>query len=253
MLLHQPTAQRSVSLPRPSLPSWCATEPGHADMLPSRLAAELSHDLRVPLSSIVAGLEMLGEELGDHPEPAVAALLARATRAADRMMRMLDQNMTTDPVPDGGVLVDVDLGKVAYQLAVDSAGLLEPADATLEILDLPVVRANPDEMYSVLQNLLTNAVKFRRPDVHPRISISSRRVPDAWRVLVTDNGVGIPAQRRGDVFSPFTRLDPGVEGHGIGLGTVARTVHAYGGRVGADEAPGGGAEVWFEVPASFDD
>lgn len=218
-------------------------------MLMSHQAAELSHDLRVPLSSIVAGLELLEEELGDHPDPDVAALLARTAVAADRMVRMLDQHMAMDPVA-GRVLCEVDLGKVADQLALDSARLLELAGASLEISRLPVVRADPDEMYSVLQNLLTNAVKFGRPGVSPWVSISASRVPDGWRVSVTDNGVGIPADRRSEVFISFSRVNPRVEGHGIGLGTVARAVSAFGGRVGVDEAPGGGAEVWFELPGS---
>ncbi len=107
-------------------------------------------------------------------------------------------------------------------------------------------------MYSVLQNLLTNAVKFARPGVGPRVSISSRPVPDGWRISVADNGIGIPADRRADVFTMFSQADARVEGHGIGLGTVARIVSALDGRVGADEAPSGGAEVWFELPASCD-
>jgi signal transduction histidine kinase len=216
------------------------------------MAAELSHDMRVPLSSIVASLEMLEEELGDDPDPAVGSLLARAQQAADRMLRMLDQHMDIGPISPLRVLADVDLDKVAYQLARDSARLLELAGATLEIGSLPVVRADPDEMYSVLQNLLTNAVKFARPGARPAVSISASQVPAGWRVSVIDNGVGIPADRRLDVFSLFTRVNSHIEGHGIGLGTVARTVNAFGGRVGADEAPGGGAEVWFELPASSD-
>lgn len=62
-------------------------------MLMSHLAAELSHDMRVPLTSIIASLELLEEELGDRPDPAVAALLDRTTLDADRMMRMLDQHL----------------------------------------------------------------------------------------------------------------------------------------------------------------
>jgi len=100
-----------------------------------------------------------------------------------------------------------------------------------------------------LQNLLTNAVKFIRPGVRPWVSISASHVPYGWRVSVTDNGIGLPEESRMDVFSLFSRVDSGVDGHGIGLGTVARTVHDLGGRVGAEEAPGGGAEVWFELPA----
>ena len=216
----------------------------------SRLAAELSHDLRVPLSTIIAGLEMLEEQLGEHPDPEVAALLGRTATAADRMMRMLDQSMTLDPIAVGPKPSDVDLDQVANQLALDAAPLLDRTGTTLKVGRLPVVRARPDEMYSVLQNLLTNAVKFTRPGVRPWVSISARQIPYGWRVSMTDNGIGIPAQRRMDVFTLFSRVDSDVEGHGIGLGAVARTVHNLGGRVGAEEAPGGGAEVWFELPAS---
>ena len=218
----------------------------------SRLAAELSHDLRVPLSTIIAGLEMLDEQLGEHPDPVAAALLDRTTRAADRMLRMLDQNMTVSPVDVRPVRFEVDLDTVANQLALDAAPLLEGAGATLKVGRLPVVRADPDEMYSVLQNLLTNAVKFARPGVRPWVSISARQIPYGWRVSMTDNGIGIPPDRRMDVFALFSRVDSDVAGHGIGLGTVARTVHALGGRVGADQAASGGAEVWFELPASTD-
>lgn len=217
-------------------------------MLISHLAAELSHDMRVPLTSIVGSLEILEDELGEHPNPEVGALLARAQRAANRMLRMLEQHLDINPAPAGRILSDVDLGTTAFQLSLDSARVLELADATLDLGYLPVVRADPDEVYSVLQNLLTNAVKFTRPGVRPWVSISASRVPGAWRVSVTDNGIGIPAERRVDVFSLFSRVRSRVEGHGIGLATVARTVNAFGGQVGADEAPGGGTEVWFEIP-----
>jgi len=182
---------------------------------------------------------------------AIAALLAGTIRAADRMERMLDQHMDVDPLAVR-TLVEADLSQVAHQLAVDSVGLLELAGARLQIGWLPLVHADPDQMYSVLQNLLTNAVKFTRPGVGPRVSISSSPVPYGWRISVTDNGIGIPADHRLDVFTLFTRANPCVEGHGIGLGSVARIVHALDGRVGVDEAPGGGAEVWFELPASAD-
>jgi signal transduction histidine kinase len=235
---------------RPASRPSAATN-GAAMLLP-QLAAQFSHDLRAPLSSIIAGLEMLAEELGENVEPAVVALLESTIRGADRMLRMLDQNMTIAPVAVSPARFDVDLDKVANQLALDVAPLLELAGATLKVGRLPVVRANPDEMYSVLQNLLTNAVKFTRPGVRPWVSISARQIPYGWRVSMTDNGIGIPPEHRMDVFTEFSRVNSNVEGHGIGLGTVARIIHALGGRVGADQAPSGGAEVWFELPASSD-
>jgi signal transduction histidine kinase len=103
-------------------------------------------------------------------------------------------------------------------------------------------------MYSVLLNLLTNSVKFARPGIPPVVRIDSIRSQEGWRISVSDNGVGIPAHRRRDVFSLFSRVDDGVSGYGIGLATVARIIAAHGGRVGAVESPEGGTEIWFEVP-----
>jgi signal transduction histidine kinase len=219
-----------------------------AATLMSQLAAELSHDLRVPLSAIVASIEMLEDELSDHPDRAVSALLASAGRAVGRMDRMLIQNMgfgTSDP---RGHVRDVDLQKVAAQLVLDSAPLLDQLGAVVKAGDLPVVRADPDDMYSVLQNLLTNSLKFARPGVAPVVRIAARQTHGGWRIWVRDNGVGIPENRRVDVFSLFSRVQSDVAGHGIGLATVARIVSAHGGRVGAEPVPGGGTEIWFELP-----
>ena len=217
----------------------------------NELRAELSHDLRVPLSSIVASLEMLDDELADHADPTVGVLLSRSSRAARRMLRMLEQHLgagtsgyaAEPPAPQ------VDLAEVARTLGLDAATLLEDGSATLEIGVLPVVDGDADEMYSVLQNLLTNAVKFARPGVPSQVSITSTVIPDGVRVSVTDNGIGVPESRRKEIFEMFKRGGTAVEGHGIGLGTVSRTVRSHGGRVGVDEVTGGGAEVWFELPA----
>lgn len=216
----------------------------------TQLVAELSHDLKVPLSSIVASVEMLEEELAGHPDRAVTALLGRTTRAADRMIRMLESTMDfgvgSEPPPH----VQVDLGQVVQQLVLDSAALLEPVGAVVEARDLPVVRANPGEMYSVLQNLVTNSVKFARDDVPAWVRISARRIDAGWRISVRDNGVGIPEDRRVDVFSLFSRVEGNVAGHGIGLATVARIIKSHGGRAGAAPVAGSGTEIWFELPDS---
>jgi signal transduction histidine kinase len=108
-------------------------------------------------------------------------------------------------------------------------------------------------MYSVLQNLLTNSVKFGRPGVPAEVHISARRVPEAWRIAVRDNGIGIPEERRVDVFSLFSRVDNDVEGQGIGLATVARIIGAHGGRVGAEPVEADGTEIWFEIPDDADE
>jgi signal transduction histidine kinase len=219
----------------------------------SQLAAELSHDLRVPLSSVLASVEMLEDELEDQSSAVIDALLSQAARAAQRMERMLEQSMVYGVAGAEPGFVDVDLAQVVHQLVLSSAALFDGAGATVETADLPVVRADPDDMYSVLQNLLTNSVKFARPGVPAEVYLSARRMPDAWRISVRDNGVGIPEERSVDVFSLFSRVDSDVEGHGIGLATVARIIGAHGGRVGAEPVEGGGTEIWFEIPDDADE
>lgn len=219
-----------------------------AATLMSQLSAEMSHDMRVPLSAIVASVEMLQDGLADHPDRAVGALLTSAMRAAERMDRMLHQHMDFHAATGDANLRDVSLEKVAHQLVLDSAPLLDPLGAVVKLGELPVVRADPDDMYSVLQNLVINSVKFARPDVAPLVRISARQTHGGWRVWVRDNGVGIPEHRRVDVFSLFSRVHDDVVGHGIGLATVARIIGAHGGRVGAESVPGGGTEIWFELP-----
>ena len=238
---------------RTSRPAFASPESGQtAATVVSQLAAELSHDLRVPLSSIIASVEMLNDELADS-SPIVEALLSRTVRAAERMERMLDQSMEYGAPGNEPTFTEVDLAQVAQQLVLNSATLLDASGATVELADLPVVHADPDGMYSVLQNLLTNAVKFARPGVPSKVSISASRMPDAWRISVRDNGIGIPEDRRVDVFALFSRVESDVDGHGIGLATVARILSAHGGRAGAESAPGGGAEIWFEILAEADD
>jgi signal transduction histidine kinase len=204
--------------------------------------------MRVPLSAIIAGVEMLADELQHHPDPAVGALLTRTARAADRLSRMLDQHMELGGILDTPKLREVDLGAVIAQLRGDMAALLDSAGATVESGELPVLHADPDDMYSVLLNLLTNSVKFAKPGTPPIVRVSSARSQEGWRISVSDNGVGIPEHRRRDVFSLFSRVDDGVSGYGIGLATVARIIAAHGGRVGAEESADGGTEIWFEVP-----
>lgn len=214
----------------------------------TQIAAELSHDMRVPLAALTASLELLEDQLGESPGHAVTTLLDRMHGSSQRLLRMLEQNLDVRHVETAGPHVDVDLGRVVEQLVADSAHLLDPGGAVVESRNLPVVRADPDAMYSVLQNLLSNSVKFARPDVPAWIRVSARRRPGGHRISVRDNGVGIAEERRAQAFALFQRGDHEVEGHGIGLATVSRLVRAHGGRAGIESTPEGGTEVWFELP-----
>lgn len=119
----------------------------------------------------------------------------------------------------------------------------------VEVEALPRLRCDADLVYSVALNLLTNAVKFARPGVPPRLQVCADELEGRVRVNVQDNGIGVPPDRVEDVFGLFARGGSDAEGHGIGLATVKRIVEAHGGRVGIELPDGPGTTVWFELPA----
>jgi signal transduction histidine kinase len=95
---------------------------------------------------------------------------------------------------------------------------------------------------------LARVDEITRPLRTPHVAVTARRARDGWRVEVADNGPGVPADRRGQVFEPLVRVDETAEGTGLGLAICARVVRAHRGEIGLDETPGGGATVWFELP-----
>ncbi len=211
------------------------------------VASQVSHDLRVPLTALSTSLDLLHESSADDESPLRRKLLASARRSTARMAGLVDGLLRLNDVQRGLELSDVDLADAVAQVLTD----LEPVlgDATVTIGPLPTVRGDADLLSAALLNLVSNAAKFSRPGIAPVIEVVGRRTAFGVRVLVRDNGIGIPAAERQRVFALFSRLTH-TAGHGIGLTTVARVAEAHGGMVGIDDGPSGvGSEIWFELPA----
>jgi signal transduction histidine kinase len=212
------------------------------------MAARVSHDLRMPLAALNASLELLGETTEAAQDATVEMLLTSARRSVDRMSGLVDGLMRLHELTNEPRRTQVDLEAVARRVCADLRPPIAGSGATVRVGALPTVLADPDLMYSVLLNLVSNAVKFARPGVAPLVGLHGRRIDGGWRISVEDNGTGIPAQQREAVFGMFTRLTD-APGHGIGLTTVAQIVRAHRGLVGVDDAADGpGSEFWFELP-----
>ena len=215
----------------------------------SLFAGQISHDLRSPLTAIMANAELLSLEPAVQQDPDVARL-ADATVAAARRMASLIQAILDFTVVGAGLdLVDVDLDALLTDVLADLDPVLEERRARVTRGRLPCVRADRAQVYALLLNLLSNAVKFTPPGTRPVVEVRADREGEAWRVSVTDNGRGIPVEERERLFELYRRGTTSVEGTGIGLATARRVVEAHGGRVGITDAPGGGTTVWFTLPA----
>lgn len=110
-------------------------------------------------------------------------------------------------------------------------------------------------MVRVFENLLVNAIKFRRKGEPARVHITAECVDEEWLIRVTDNGIGFPPEHAHKIFNPFERLHRTREypGSGIGLAACKRIVEEYGGRIGAESRPGEGSTFWFTVPVTASD
>lgn len=212
-------------------------------------AGQVSHDLRTPLTAILANAEMLAGEAAVIADADLRWMVDGISRAAHRMNSMIEAMLGY--AREGGVpnLRVTDLDKVFEAALHDLAPLIDETEAEVVLGALPVLPADSSHLYAVAANLLSNSLKFTRPATPPRVVVDAERRGECWRVSITDNGIGVPPERREAMFVLFARADKRVEGSGIGLATAKRVVEAHGGRIGMDGAEGGGTTVWFELPA----
>lgn len=215
-----------------------------------RLSARIARDLRTPLSAVQTSLELLAETEPDD-DPARRRVLNSAHRSTRQLTSVVDRLLRLETVAREVSPARVDLAEVFDRVHRDTSLMVQAAGGSIVAGELPVVMADPEQAYDVLLALVSNAVRFARFDVPPRVSVSAEAAGDhVWRVTVSDNGVGVPAEERAALFDTATRIASVSRGDGIGLAAVARIVEAHGGRLGADESPDGGLDVWFELPAT---
>jgi signal transduction histidine kinase len=145
-------------------------------------------------------------------------------------------------------LAAVELDDVLDDVVADLSPVIGERCASVVRETLPQVRADRGHLYAVLLNLVSNAVKFTPSGTRPVVEVRADRDGDAWLVRVTDNGRGVAVEDRASLFELYQRGTHAVEGSGIGLATARRAVEAHGGRIGIEDAPGGGTTVWFTLP-----
>ncbi len=215
-----------------------------------QFAGVVSHDLAAPLTVVNGYLELLEERIGPDDGQS-ARWIGQSTRAVGRMQRLITALLSYARAGHGPCRAETtSLHDLTEQALTDLRGSLDGATVVVQP-GLPVVEADPTLIRQLLQNLIGNALKYRRSDRPCRVEVGATRDGDRWRIAVRDNGVGIPRAQRERVFEMFTQVDPAAgKGHGVGLSTCRRIVDRHGGHIAAAETPGGGTTVVFTLPVS---
>jgi PAS domain S-box-containing protein len=210
-----------------------------------------SHDLQEPLRKIAAFSNLLEEDYGDILPEQAHRYLAGLQRSSGRMRTLINDLLTYSRVTtQAQPFQTIDIRKVAREVLEDLQSRVDESHAKVSIGKLSRIQADPLQLRLLLQNLISNSLKYTRPGVPPVIHISST-IEDDWCVLsVEDNGIGFDVQYLDRIFTIFQRLHGKnqYEGTGVGLAIVKKIVDRHGGSIAARSIQGEGATFVIKLP-----
>ncbi|WP_251838000.1 sensor histidine kinase [Oceanitalea stevensii] len=213
-----------------------------------------SHDLQEPLRKVASFTQLLERRYGDQLDERGHQYIAFASDGARRMQRLIQDLLAFSRLGRGDAEpTQVDVGDCLTEALDNLSELLEETGAQVTSDPLPEVLGHAGLLTQLMQNLVGNAVKFRRPDETPRVHIGVQRVGSEWLFRCSDNGIGIEPRHAERVFAIFQRLHAkdAYSGTGIGLAMCKRIVEHHGGRIWVEhQDPSKGTTVRWTVPTS---
>ncbi|MBW4491546.1 MAG: response regulator [Oscillatoria princeps RMCB-10] len=216
-----------------------------------QFASVAAHDLRVPLTVMIASARLLAAYSESSLDTRAKSCLERIIAAGARMNRLIDDLLSYSRV--GTRTPEFEPADCLTVLTEALANLQEEiaaSGASITCSELPTVLANKAQLVQLFQNLISNAIKFRRPEIPPVIKISAEALNlSEWTIGVHDSGIGIEPQNFERIFLIFERLHSQREypGTGIGLAICKKIVEQHGGRIWVESQPGVCTTFYFTL------
>lgn len=212
-----------------------------------------SHDLQTPLRVISGYLQLLESNYESKLDESGKEFIAFACDAALRMQGMIEDLLTFSRVGTTGRSFEpTDCNAVLDYVLILLGNRIEASGAEISRSALPIIMADESQLEQLWQNLIGNALKFRKADVAPHIQVGASRRDEDWLFSVKDNGIGIGSQYYKRIFALFERLhgQTEYEGTGLGLSICKKIVERHGGRIWVDSTLGEGTTFYFTMPQS---
>lgn len=208
-----------------------------------------SHDLREPLLTIIGYLEVIREDYGDKVPQEVHELMNTVDEATNRMDVLIKGLLDYSRLSQIKQLQETDLGEILQNVLLDLNSVTKGLKVHFTYHELPVVMGYPLELKVLLQNLISNAVKYRQVDRPLRIDILSNTTSSGWKLSVRDNGIGIAKKDLQNIFQLFRRLhgQGTFSGNGLGLANCKKIVELHGGQIWAESELGEGSVFHFTI------
>jgi signal transduction histidine kinase len=219
-----------------------------------QFASIVSHDLQSPLAGMVTLVELIQREYAGVLDEDGKNLLEEIAATGNRMSCLIQDllaysRINAKPLEFESIYCNRILEEVRANLFFD----VSASGAKIVSGELPVVRGDRTLLLQLFQNLISNAIKFRRLEVTPEIEVAATVQEGQWLIAIRDNGIGIPPEKRDRIFEVFHRLHSSEEypGHGIGLTTCQKIVRRHGGQIWIESQLGEGTTFFFTIPSTI--
>ncbi|MBK5273212.1 MAG: GHKL domain-containing protein, partial [Bacteroidia bacterium] len=209
-----------------------------------------SHDLQEPLRTTSSFAELLQQQYKGKLDEKADKYLTFINQSSDRMKILIKDLLDYSRIGRKKELEQVDCNIILEEVLADIDVAIKETQTEIKFSRLPVIKGNPTEIKQLFQNLIINAIKFRRQDESPRINISAKRKDKHWEFSCSDNGIGISEDHRERIFIIFQRLHTRneYEGSGIGLSHCKKIVELHKGKLWVDSTLGEGSTFYFTIP-----
>jgi two-component system NtrC family sensor kinase len=216
-----------------------------------QFAYAAAHDLKEPLRMIGIYSQLLEAKYGEGLDASALQYIRfcvdGARRMHDLIKDLLDYARATQTDHQSPTEL-IDFNAVLDKALANLQSAVEESQAIIMRGSLPSLCVEEIRIQQLFQNLVGNALKYRRPEEAPRIRIAAERGAEEWLFRVEDNGIGIEPEQQAQVFEAFKRLHSRSAGTGLGLTICQRIVEHYGGRIWVDSSPDRGSTFYFTLP-----
>lgn len=209
----------------------------------------VSHDLKQPLSTVIGYLSLLNKTFKEEIKLNASELVENALKGAENMNHMIDDLLEYSRLEEAQNLEKIDLNDLIEEVKRNLRGLIETSAAEIIYSSLPEIYGSKFQILRLFQNLIDNAIKYRKKEERPLIKISYREKEKEWLFSVSDNGKGIPSEELDNIFKLFYRLEhnESASGTGIGLKICKKIVEIYGGDMWVESELDVGSTFYFTI------
>jgi chemotaxis family two-component system sensor kinase Cph1 len=208
-----------------------------------------SHDLQEPLRTVSNYVYAMKEDYASQLDEGANNYLNSIHRATERMSVLVRELLDFSQLGRNKILKMVDFNVVLEEVRADLENTIKTTGAAIRVDSMPSVLAYETEIRQLFQNLIANAIKFRKKDVRPEVRVLAEKSGEKWKFTVSDNGIGMAEEFLERIFLIFQRLHKKeeYEGTGIGLAYCKKIVELHHGKIWAESEPGKGTTIYFII------